>query len=268
MKQLFTISQEGSLFENDLLVCELSHYHICVASFNGTALTKLAYYEKATPLTQSNLTDVLQKESPELKSFKTLLIGSAFPDHSLVPQTLSREKDLKSFLQHSGNRTFTDVLPQHGVELVYTLPEYFLEVFANKQLVQTAHVHAAALQSGLANNEDHTILLHFTSKEFRVVALKNGQLQLAQIYPFTAPLDVVYYLLMISAQYNLPQAETTLVLSGLVDEASALYKELFQYYTSVRFASHPEIELPQTDYHQHYFSSILNLAACASLVAR
>ena len=100
------------------------------------------------------------------------------------------------------------------------------------------------------------------------MALKNGQLQLAQIYPFTAPLDVVYYLLMISAQYDLPQAETKLILSGLLDEASALYKELYQYYTQVEFAYHPDFSLPPTDYHQHYFSSILNLAACASLVVR
>ena len=267
MKQLFNITGDG-VAQSEVLVCELSHYHVCFAALNGNEVNHLSYYESATPITQSNLSHTIAKEALDLKSFKTLLIGNAFADCALVPLQVAQEKDIQSFLHNSGQKVFTDAVPQMELELVHAMPEYLLEVFEDGPSYQAVHVHTAALQSRFVNDDGNAILLHFTSKEFRVVALKNGQLQLAQIYPFTAPLDVVYYLLMISAQYDMPQADTKLILSGLLDEASALYKELYQYYVQVEFAYHPDVVLPPTDYHQHYFSSILNLAACASLVVR
>ena len=267
MKQLFQITGTEAPSADDVLICELSHYHICLAHLADSSIHSIAYFESATPLTQSHVSSVLEKATSHTKSFKTLLIGSAFPDYSMVPQNVAEEKDLDSFLKYSGSSVQQDFVPAQQVQLLYNIPPYFAEIFEAYPSVQTMHVHAAALKADDLNKDGNYLYLHFTSKEFRVLVMKEGQLQLAQIYPFAAPLDVVYYLLMISAQYDLPQAQTTIVLSGLVDERSALYKELFQYYNVVEFAAPSNIALPPTEYHPHYFSSILNLAACASLVA-
>lgn len=266
MKQLFQITGNEATSENEVLICELSHYHICLANLSEGSLHSISYFEKSTPLTQDDLVSALEKSGASEKSFKTLLIGSAFPDYSLVPQETAKEKDLGSFLKYSGSSVLQDAVPAQQIQLLYAIPAYFAEIFRDYPSVQTVHVHAAALQTDDIKRDGNYLYLHFTSKEFRVLVMKGGQLQLAQIYPFAAPLDVVYYLLMISAQYNLPQVETTIILSGLVDERSALYKELFQYYNKVEFAAPSGIALPTTEYEPHYFSSTLNLAACVSSV--
>mgnify|MGYP003575810094 FL=1 len=266
MKQLFNISS-GAEQSGDLLLCELSHYHICLAGAHAAgAINWLQYYEKATPLTRADLVQLLQQEAIYPKSFKSLLIGSAFPDATLVPSGLAAEKDLGSFLnQQADVPVFTDEIEGQDVQVVYAIPAHFYNILSEGGNATTMHVHTAALRAQETDANNY-MLLHFASREFRVVAVKEGQVQLAQVYPFTAPLDVVYYLLMISTEYNLPQSETTVYLSGLVDASSALYKELYQYYTKVQFAADAPFSLPQNDYQQHFFSSIFNLAACASSV--
>ncbi len=266
MKQLFNITPaEGHVA--DLLICELSHYHVCLAGADaGGSISWLQYYEKATPVTLSDIDSLLQHKETNPERFPSLLIGSAFPDATLVPRELANEKRLDAFLQTEGsNDVFVDDVAEQKLKVVYTIPTTFYNLLNNESRTRTMHVHTAAIKMQNEMSENH-IALHFTSKEFRVLAVKNNKVQLAQIYPFTAPLDVVYYLLMISAQYHLPQSETVVELSGLIDEASALYKELSQYYTHVQLASPAHTAWPGNEYHPYYFSSIFNLAACASSV--
>ena len=266
MKQIFNINSAESQ-NNEWLICELSHYHICLAGADASgSINWLRYYEKATPITQADLGNLLQKEETDSKRLNSLLIGSAFPDATLVPRDLAAENKLDAFLKETGDsHVFVDDIAGQNLQVVYTMPSTFYNLLQAKGSAHTIHVHAGAARV-LNTTADNYIGLHFTSKEFRVLAVKNGAVQLAQIYPFTAPLDVVYYLLMISAQYGMPQAETVVELSGLVDEASALYKELYQYYTQVQLAVPAYAALPDNDYQPHFFSSIFNLAACASSV--
>jgi len=267
LKQLFNIPGDEAQ-HSDLLICELSHYHICLAQADAATgqIQSLQYYENSTPLTKSDIAELLQVDEINQKRFKTLLVGSAFPDATLVPLQLATENNLHTFLNVSADSpVFSDAIEAQGMQVVYAIPQQFYEVLNAAGQVSTVHVHTAAIRTQQTDAASY-MALHFTSKEFRVLAVKEGQVQLAQIYPFTAPLDVVYYLLMISAQYNLSQHETIIYLSGLVDEASALYKELYQYYTQVLFAPPGAFTLPPNDHQPHFFSSVYNLAACASSV--
>ena len=266
MKQLFNITSDGSQTE-DLLICELSHYHICLAGADAVGgLTWLQYFEKTTPLTLADVSSLLQQEAMGAKRAKSLLIGSAFPDATLVPRSLATEKGLDTFIKQSiQDNVFIDDVAEQDLQVVYTIPSSFYNLLAQQNNSRTMHVHTAAIKM-LPTNAGNFIGLHFTSKEFRLLAVKNGEVQLAQIYPFTAPLDVVYYLLMISAQYGMPQSETVVEMSGLVDESSALYKEIYQYYTQVQLAAPSQYEWHHSEYQPHFFSSIFNLAACASSV--
>jgi hypothetical protein len=93
---------------------------------------------------------------------------------------------------------------------------------------------------------------------------KGGALQLAQIYQYTTPLDVAYYLLKIVAAFGFNQSQVYLVLSGLIDEKSALYKELQSYFIQLHFSRPQQLALPESELPAHFFTSIYNLAACAS----
>jgi hypothetical protein len=106
------------------------------------------------------------------------------------------------------------------------------------------------------------VAVHFTPFNFRVIVKKEGQLQLAQMYCYQAPLDVVYYLLKIIQEIDLLKEDTFIILSGLIEEDSALFKELHQYFLNVHFALPGNVTLQNNKLPQHFFTSMYNLAAC------
>jgi hypothetical protein len=99
------------------------------------------------------------------------------------------------------------------------------------------------------------------------VAVKDTSLLLAQIFSYQKAEDVLYWLLKICRQFSISQEQVILVLSGLIDKQSAVFKELYQYFLNIEFASiENDIQLSGEfeDYPVHFFSSIFKLASCVS----
>ena len=111
---------------------------------------------------------------------------------------------------------------------------------------------------------ENQLSVDFGSNYFRVLVKSGGQIKLIQTYQYKTPLDVVYFLLKICYEFNLDQTEVHLILSGLLEKNSSLYHELQNYFLHVHFVHAPGFRLPEEEYPQHFFTSLYNLAACAS----
>ena len=85
---------------------------------------------------------------------------------------------------------------------------------------------------------------------------------LVQTFSFQTPLDVVYVLLKISAEMDLNQEETPVILSGFIEKKSDIYKELYNYFIDLRFLTLPAHSLPENQHPSHFFASLYNLATC------
>lgn len=110
----------------------------------------------------------------------------------------------------------------------------------------------------------NSIQAFFIDNEFRVAVYRNYRLLLRQQYGFSAPLDVVYYLLKICAELGFTQQNTLLTVSGFITADSALYHELHQYFLNIRFSDLEAVSVGEASLPRHYFSSLYNLLACAS----
>ena len=108
----------------------------------------------------------------------------------------------------------------------------------------------------------NSVQVHFDPKQFRVMVMKEGKPLLAQTYTYSAPLDVVYYLLKIFEQLQLKHEEVQVLVSGLIEEDSALYKELYNYFLHLQMQQGSQITLENNNYPEHFFTSMYNLAAC------
>jgi hypothetical protein len=97
--------------------------------------------------------------------------------------------------------------------------------------------------------------------------IKNNSILLAQIFAYSKPADILYWLLKICKELSLSQNEVKLSISGLIDGRSAMYKELDQYFLNIEFASIAngvKLSNPFHEYPIHFFSSLYKLAACVS----
>jgi hypothetical protein len=126
------------------------------------------------------------------------------------------------------------------------------------------HLYTVILKNP-SSQPSGTISIDFKTDEFSVVVLREGKLLLCQTFAYTAPEDVLYYLLKCCQQLNLSQQQVQLFLSGLIEKDSALYRELYKYFINLEFeslAGKIKLTTALTVHPEHYYSSISKLAAC------
>lgn len=95
------------------------------------------------------------------------------------------------------------------------------------------------------------------------VTNKNNLLSI-QNYCYQTAEDVLYWLLNICTQWQIEVINVTIVLSGLIDEESSLYKEIYKYFPDITFSKNNVsfVEAEKfSDYPTHYFLPFFNPVA-------
>jgi hypothetical protein len=180
----------------------------------------------------------------------------------LVPQTIFSEEGKKTFFMDAAGKEFLhDRIPEWQIVNTYTFPAALYQL-VNGANTKYIHTYTPLLKVYNGIDAQNQVSIDISPQQFRVLVKKEGQLLLAQTYSYAVPLDVIYYLLSIYQQFHLPKDETYLLLSGLVEEDSALYKELNNYFLNLHFNSAQSVTFDGGNLPPHYFTSILNTAAC------
>lgn len=250
----------------DKVLCEWGEQHCCIAGWsNATSkLTSLGYY--SFPFVTVEVISEISKELKKLSRPKnSLLVGSAFPEMILVPLKYynTNASFTAALYSTTEKKELADTIEQWQMANVYALPtliyDEIKQIFPEAQYIHTATAGLKVYNGFIATD---SISVHVSPYNFSVLVKKGGQLLLVQMYAYQTPLDVVYFLLKISEEFNLPKEGLSIIVSGLVEGVSPLYEELRAYFQNVQFASTPNIA-PDEDYPAHYFTSLYNLSACA-----
>jgi hypothetical protein len=251
----------------DILLLEIGEGYCCYALLQGSerAFRQIQYISFHEPLTEEKLLPILD----ELKKHdcEKTIVCSAFPQSLLVPVQFHKDDHslLDAVYDATAQKYFKDAIPEWQMMAAYAIPLSLFNMIADKfSSVQFFHAYTPLLKIYNGFVAADQIDIHFSTQNFRVVVKKDRQLQLAQIYSYQTPLDVVYYLLKICYEFHLDQSGVFVILSGLIEEDSAMYSELHNYFLNLHFAQAPSYSLPGNEYPQHYFTSLYNLAACVS----
>jgi hypothetical protein len=254
--------------DSGVLLCEWGEAHCCIALLNESSKTLACLrYFSVEWNDEAAVENVLHILADLAASATRVVICSAFPQAVLVPgKMFSEEKDFISSLW--GNRytpQLADPINEWQVVNAFALPAPLYEKI-NGRFPGAAITHVYSPELKIYNGfvAEHQMVIHFSPNYFRVIVKRSGQLQLAQIYFYNAPLDVVYYLLKIVEELNLDKDDTYLIVSGLIEESSALYKDIESYFANVHFATPFPVTLPGNVHPQHFFTSMYKLAACVS----
>ncbi len=229
-------------------------------------MLKLEYYtfESNAVAHVCSIIDIIRQESDKINAITTC---SFYPYSVLVPVIgNSSPEDVASAVYRDRSAvSLTDLIRERKMVNNYLVP-VSIHAAIKKEFPYSSFFHAytPALRIRQDNMSADHILLHFTSKSCRVIVNKDQQPQLAQIYSYTASLDIVYILLKLFQEFNLHREETVIWLSGLIDRDSVLYTDLYAYFFRLEFAVPDIVVIEDESYPQHYFTSFANLAACVS----
>lgn len=246
---------------------EVGADYCCYAFYKEDTRT----FEKITQISfdefeaNESLSDIVSELKE--KQFERVFFCSAFAQALLMPQKYFANSGavLDIIYDVPANKHLNDYIAEWQMVTVYSIPVSMHEMIATGfSGVQFFHAFTPLIKVFSQYSDEQQIHLYFTTQYFRVLVKKGQDLQLAQIYAYKSPLDVVYYLLKIIYEFEMDQTQAHVILSGLIDAKSALFEEIRNYFIHVNFAQSSTFNLPENELPDYYFSSLYNLAACVS----
>ena len=275
LKQVFHIKSDHIVrVAEPVLLMEVGDKHVCFGIINreNRQLSEAGYY--IAEQEETSLTEYLYGRHAELQGpFYQTLISYHFPDCIFVPLKYFDPGEAISLLnslvgKNANELTLSEPVAEWDMQNIYRVTKSLHQSLGkNFATGKFWHTYTVALKNSLSVPEGTRLWADFKPNEFTVLLFRDHIFQLAQIFPYSTPADVLYHLLKICSNFSLQQNEIKIILSGLIEQQSALYEELYKYFLHIEFnRPNGAIRMDESfyDYPVHYFSSIYKLAACVS----
>jgi len=275
MKPVFKIgtSEEVNPSQANLLM-EIGETHCCFAitGHPDQMMVQSVYYAAEENDRDDILKKVLQAHPELTRSFRQTVIGYYMRENILIPSKLYHFEETKKLLQalyeKDQNTTISESVSEWQLYNAYNVPISLHELLSrNFATGNFWHVYSVILKNKIEQHEGGKLVIDFKTDSFSVVVIKHHSILLAQIFAYSKPADILYWLLKICREFSLFQNEVQLLISGLIDKRSAMYRDLDQYFLNIEFASVANgvrLSNPFHEYPVHFFSSLYKLAACVS----
>jgi uncharacterized protein DUF3822 len=275
MKPVFKIGTSENVNTSQAnLLMEIGETHCCFAiiDYPDQVMVQSVYYAAEDNYSDDMLKKVLQTH-PELKqSFRQTVICYYMRENILIPSKLYHFEETKKLLQalyeKDQNTTISESVSEWQLYNAYNVPVVLHELLSRSFATGNFwHMYSVILKNKIEQHENGKLIIDFKTDSFSVVVIKHHSILLAQIFAYSKPADILYWLLKICKEFSLSQNEVTLLISGLIDKRSAMYRDLDQYFLNIEFApiaNGVKLSNPFHEYPVHFFSSLYKLAACVS----
>lgn len=119
---------------------------------------------------------------------------------------------------------------------------------------QQLHKYTTLVKS--VNQSSHVrtfIKTVFYQNHFLLMAVEDGVLKLIQTFNYKTSEDVIYHILNTTVQLKMDAENTEVIVSGLIDLQSVLYRELYKYIHQLKVDTLPDNTASAThEYPEHY----------------
>lgn len=273
MKAVFNIPpasvSKGALH----LLIELGNYGVSFLWYtrNPLYVRGIAVYNFNTSHIENHIERIIENQLNNITGLAAVTISYDLKENVLLPAAYNHEPAINSALTllHGDAQDIVvnnDHITSAGIYNHYRIARS-IEIILGKQFPGAARFHSTSLQTEKCINEGDGIYCIVFHNCIKVILMQNKKLHFVQYFEYAVPEDVAYHLLNTCEQHNLQSSNVTLTLSGMVDEHSKLYTELYQYFSNINFEENPEgVNVPNEikQWPEHFFSHLISLAVCVS----
>ncbi|HEY6063461.1 MAG TPA: DUF3822 family protein [Chitinophagaceae bacterium] len=269
LKQLFHIISGSSENPQKVLSIRLGEKHgsFAITDRTGNELYELSYCS-VEEWNENFLTEFFTRYPSIHHSFYQVVVAYDTPQSVLTPSSFYKPEGSQVLLKImagvlAGSHMISELIPAWQLYNTYAVPDEIYKWINQKfPSARSWHQFSLAIKNINAAGNEGSLAVDFRQNDFTVIAARQSRILLAQTFEYTTHGDVLYYLLKTCGQFSLAQKEVNVQLSGLVDKQSALYKEIYQYFINIEFREAGWNT--GTDYPAHFFTSLNDLAQCAS----
>jgi len=212
----------------------------------------------------TRLEDLFKEVSALNINYHNIYISYSFSENVLLPEEIEEENHFKALELLSGDRgtkiDLKDRLTADKMYNVYRVPGALHNAIL-KQFPNAIFTHQYSYLLRALFKKGNVLHVTFYPNKMVCVLVLNGILQLLNSFTYITKDDAAYHLLNIRHQYRHDDFE--LKLSGMIEESSPLYTEVYKYFLQVSFAEHQcDCSEGIKKYPSHYFSHLLSVASC------
>jgi len=244
-----------------------------VVEDNDHFFSALVWY--AFPSDMSNdtiaaeMNEIIQNEPLLKRQFKKTDIVWAFPEVMLVPHEWMKAEitgEMLELVHGDLNRgeVKTDFMFKQNLHTVYRVPVAVAAVFA-KHFLFANQTHQYAVLPDLFLNEPNQLYVIFYNNRLTAMLHKENKLQAIQSFSYQNPEDAAFHLLDLCRAFDVAPNDVVVRYSGMIDERSSLFTELYRYFLTIRPTELPEeisIDEAIKKYPPHFFSHLFATALC------
>jgi hypothetical protein len=274
MNTTFKIPYKNTDAPNNVIIeigsCNVSIF--CYSTFPFTA-TGFYYYtttDNDTTATIANeLKVILADENLTANLVDKVHIFYNNAESTLVPTAYFKQTEVNNIAALMfGNKVnsinFHETLDAQKIENVYAVSSEI------KMVMESIFPTAKAMHSlskVIQNTNGTKLFTTVYDKEIRLVLFKENKLMLATYFDYTTPEDVCYHMLNVCERYTVNPMEVEVIVNGMIDTNSNLYKEIYKFFMHLSIENLPEkVQLVEgfDEIEAHYFSPLVKLAKCVS----
>ena len=186
-----------------------------------------------------------------------------FFESSLVPKEFYKvevaAKILEPIFDYSANAT---ILTDEAEVMmnIYAVPSGLHQFILENNIHWK---HSGTCQQGFEDN----VYCIFYNNTLKLVLHKNNQMHLIQQFGYRSAHEAAYHILNACRQCDIQPTKEKLVLAGMIDQESPLYKELRKYFNEIEFAgqANPVTKnIALAAYPDHFFHHLISQMTCVS----
>jgi len=176
--------------------------------------------------------------------FNEIRISIAKSPFTLIPRVLHEEELNRQYLSLTARVDESDEIIVNNIRSLFIKNvfcvegeemDYLREVFDKPKFY---HLTSALLENILRNKDQlnpQQLLLDIRQNLMHVIYFENGEFKFLNQFRFTSKDDFLYYVLMVSDQFQVDRTMCDLKLSGEIMPDSQLFSELWKFFTTISF---------------------------------
>lgn len=274
MNIVFEILPSSFEAEKCMLICEVNNegFSFCIKDTERNSFIGLGIYHFDNSKPSEGFPIALQvlfhQKEFLSRDFKKVCIVYSFSQSVLIPFSIYKRENNKTLMNmmfgdlETNETILTDVIPDQLMYNCYRVPAATIEVIQS-HFKNTSVMHQYSLILKRPHQEMNRMSVIFYADKLVVDLIKEGKHQLINSYNYQTSQDVSYILLNILHQSKIENIH--LVISGLIEENSALYKEIYKYFDDIKLSDYREENVYSEElkaFPSHYFSYIFDMDSC------
>ncbi len=263
LRNNFIEADQGSLQLNLLIYEDGLEYAVFHKDMVDLVVLRSFAFQKRTTnpgKLEAYIDEIIRED--EYLNMKYESVKVTFYNHlaTIIPNELYDVNNQREYLKFGirlleGDRIYVDDIPGLDAKVIYipymNVVNYLIDKYGEFEFIHAAGVLARSFFRMYKKDVTNNFFVNINNNSLDIIYFEEGKLQYFNSFLFSAPEDVLYYILFSMEQLGLSTDTQPVYLSGNITKDTPLYELLYNYIRKLRFIKEGGYAVSDDFYEEH-----------------